>query len=383
MNLTYTFTDFLRRLSSFAVCLACLFSLVFSAKANAQNTESANNAYSDKKDAISLPEKRSAYVKAEMLLADGDKAHAAMAFYKLGDYSDARERCFALWNDVARRNTIAAGGVLNLGICSDGSLIASGLDVEGKANLVHVDACTLGIFAGLRDDGTVVPKDDRYDFRNWSDIVDVTAGVSHLVGLRADGTVIAYNTSSIPLDFGECDVSNWQDIIAVSAGRHTVGLRADGTVVAAGLTKERFASKYADGNANFSYWEECDVSDWKDIVAVSAKSYHTVGLRADGTVVAVGSNSCGECNVSDWTDIVAISSGGNHTVGLRSDGTVVAVGRNEDGQCNVSDWTDIVEISAGLFHTLGLRADGTVVAVGNNDRGQCEVSDWTNIRLPE
>jgi alpha-tubulin suppressor-like RCC1 family protein len=35
---------------------------------------------------------------------------------------------------------------------------------------------------------------------------------------------------------------------------------------------------------------------------------------------------------------VAISAGWNHTVGLRSDGTVVAVGSNGDGQCNVSKW---------------------------------------------
>ena len=379
------FTLFLHRLASFCVCLVCLFSFAFSVTANAQNTESSKNEYGEKKDAISLPDQRSAYVKAEMLLADGDKAHAAMAFYKLGDYSDARERSFALWNEIARRDTIAAGGVLNLGICSDGSPIATGIDIESRSNLVHVDACTFGIFAGLCDDGTVVPKNERYDYNHWTDIVDVAAGLTHVVGLRADGTVIACDTSSFPSVFGgsELDVSDWTDIIAVSAGRHTVGLRADGTVVAAGLTKERYESMFADKNPTFTYWSECDVTDWTDIIAISAKSYHTVGLKADGTVVAVGSNDYGECDVSDWTDIIAISSGGNHTVGLHSDGTVVAVGKNDDGRCNVSDWTDIVEISAGLAHTLGLRSDGTVVAVGNNDYGQCEVSDWTDIMLPK
>jgi len=30
-----------------------------------------------------------------------------------------------------------------------------------------------------------------------------------------------------------------------------------------------------------------------------------------------------------------------HTVGLKTDGTVVAVGKNTDGQCNVSGWRDI------------------------------------------
>ena len=75
-----------------------------------------------------------------------------------------------------------------------------------------------------------------------------------------------------------------------------------------------------------------------DIAAVSAGYYHTVGLKADGTVVAVGDNSFGQCDVSDWQNIVAVSAGCYHTVGLKSDGTVVAVGENDCGQCNVSDW---------------------------------------------
>ncbi|MEG1677087.1 MAG: RCC1 domain-containing protein, partial [Clostridia bacterium] len=45
--------------------------------------------------------------------------------------------------------------------------------------------------------------------------------------------------------------------------------------------------------------------------------------------------------VSSWTDIVAVASGAFHTIGLRADGTVVAVGNNEVRQCNVSGWTDI------------------------------------------
>ena len=69
--------------------------------------------------------------------------------------------------------------------------------------------------------------------------------------------------------------------------------------------------------------------------------YHTVGLKSDGTVVAVGDNSSGQCDVSDWSDIVAISAGGHFTVGLKSDGTVVAVGSNKYGQCDVGNWTDI------------------------------------------
>lgn len=51
------------------------------------------------------------------------------------------------------------------------------------------------------------------------------------------------------------------------------------------------------------YNGECDVSDWKDIVGISAGKYHTVGLKSDGTVVAVGENDDGQCNVSKWENI--------------------------------------------------------------------------------
>jgi len=80
--------------------------------------------------------------------------------------------------------------------------------------------------------------------------------------------------------------------------------------------------------------------------------------------------------VSDWKDIVSIATGGLFSVGLRSDGTVVAVGCNDRGQCNVSGWKNIIAIAAGGSHTVGLKDDGTVVAVGDDNFDQCSVSDW-------
>jgi alpha-tubulin suppressor-like RCC1 family protein len=146
-------------------------------------------------------------------------------------------------------------------------------------------------------------------------------------------------------------------------GYHTVGLRSDGSVLAVG------------NNGN----DQCNVGDWTDIVAVAAGGQHTVGLRADGTVLATGNNAQSECEIGGWTDIVDIAAGGSHTVGLRSNGTVLAVGFNNSGQCNVGDWPDIVAVAAGGSHTVGLRSDGTVLTVGFNKSGQCNVGDWTGI----
>jgi alpha-tubulin suppressor-like RCC1 family protein len=71
---------------------------------------------------------------------------------------------------------------------------------------------------------------------------------------------------------------------------------------------------------------------------VAAGSYHTVGVTAAGRVVAVGSTDLGQCDVADWRQIVAVAAGSTHTLGLRTDGTVVAAGDNEHGQCSVSGW---------------------------------------------
>jgi alpha-tubulin suppressor-like RCC1 family protein len=150
----------------------------------------------------------------------------------------------------------------------------------------------------------------------------------------------------------------------VAAGDiHTVGLSANGTVVAVGDNS----------------YGQCNVSGWTNIIQVAAGGFHTVGLKSNGTVVAVGANSSGLCNVGGWTNITQVAAGTWHTVGVKSDGTVVAVGDNQFGQCNVSGWTNIIQVAAGGLHTVGLKSDGTVVAVGWNDYGQCNVGGWTSI----
>ena len=272
-----------------------------------------------------------------------------------------------------RETTISAGALYTIGLKSDGTVVADGINSNGQLlvdDWTDIAAVSAGLnhTVGLRTDGTVVVVEHnekgQFEVYDWTDIVAVSAGGSYTVGLKADGTVLAAGNNKK----GQCDTGDWKDIVAISAGRgHTVGLKPDGTVVAVG------------DNAS----GQCDVGDWTDIVAVSAGSGHTVGLKADGTVVAAGYNANGQCDVGDWKDIVAVSAGSSHTVGLKADGTVVAVGDNASGQCDVGDWTDIVAVSAGSGHTVGLKADGTVVAVGSNYYGQRSVSDWTDIALPE
>jgi hypothetical protein len=147
----------------------------------------------------------------------------------------------------------------------------------------------------------------------------------------------------------------------VAAGNgHTVGLKSDGTVVAVGDN--------SSGQRN--------VGSWTHIVQVAAGYMHTVGLKADGTVVGVGNSTSGQLNLGSWSNIVQVAAGYMHTVGLKSDGTVVAVGYSSSGQLGVGSWNSIVKVASGWIHTLGLKSDGTVVAAGDNLYGQLNVGAW-------
>ena len=161
--------------------------------------------------------------------------------------------------------------------------------------------------------------------------------------LTMDGSSLA---SGMALNTPEGEVTPM-----VAAGwNHIVGLRADGAVLATGYNDAR----------------QCDVRGWADIVQVAAGSWQTLGVKDDGTVVAAGFSESGQTNVGGWTNITQVAAGHGHTVGLKSDGIVVAVGANDRGECEVGDWTDIVQVATSGWYTAGVKVDGTVVAVGYN-----------------
>ncbi len=343
------------------------------------------------------------YNEAERLFSSGKYDDAIKVFQELGNYRDSEDRIHQAYYAkgdmlVADNNLVGAYYAYFLADVYAGS---SEKHEKLKSVLSIMDIAAGGAHHTVRinPDGTVAAnganESGQCNVSDWRDIVSVAAGGSHTVGIKSDGTVVAVGLNR----YGQCNVSDWRDIVFVSAGTyHTVGLKSDGTVVAVGA--------YVSGQRNVSDWRDIvsvaaggrhtvglksdgtvvavgsnsygqlDVSGWRDIISVAAGGSHTVGLKLDGTVVAVGNNASGQLNVSDWRDIISVTAGGSHTVGLKSDGTVVAIGGNESGQCNVSDWRDIVFVAAGSSYTVGLKSDGTVVAVGDNRYGQCDVSDW-------
>lgn len=316
---------------------------------------------------------------------------ALLEFEKLGDYLDSVDLAQDCRDKLKRQKlatTISAGIRYSVGVKNDKTVITTSYNNEGQGNvsgwnnIVSISAKG-AITIGLKSDGTVVVSHElsNIDVSDWKDIVAVSAGERYVVGLKNDGTVVSEGHDK---GDGQRDIDNWVGITAIATGwRHTVGLDENGEIWITGY-----------GSSSQLQQIENDKDMWINIIAIAAGggngngSGHTVGLRADGTVVAVGDNSYGQCNVTGekWRNIIAIAAGDWHTVGLRADGTVVSTKPDSAsfylGACDVDDWKDIVEISAGCGTTIGLKADGTTVAMGYNDYNQStEANGWKDIMV--
>lgn len=232
-------------------------------------------------------------------------------------------------------------------------------------NYGFVDISAGHIFKlGLRDNGSVVAwGSNLYGQCDVptpnTDFVVICAGNEHSLGLKEDGSIVAWGSNNL----GQCDVPTPNiDFVGIAGGKwHSIGLKEEGFIVAWG----------------YNNYGQCDIptpnSDFIDIVA---GYYHNIGLKEDGSIVAWGSNNSGQCDIpSPNTGFVEVAAGERHSLGLKEDGSIVAWGYNNYGQCDVpSPNSGFVAIAAGYNHSLGLRENGSVVAWGQNQYyGQCDV----------
>lgn len=143
-----------------------------------------------------------------------------------------------------------------------------------------------------------------------------------------------------------------------------------------------------------------------NIISIATGVNHSLALKADGTVLAWGSNQLGQLgngstggtfttpiqvkdpNGQDYlTGVKAISAGNSFSLALKEDGSVWVWGYNSYGHLGIGvndtygtsvlnvptqvpNLIGIKAISAGAFHILALKSDGTVLAWGINDNGQ-------------
>ena len=323
------------------------------------------------------------YNEAYVYYEEGKYVEALELLNTISNYSDSRllaQTCRTALKQLMLSDTISAGIRYSASVTPNGAVNFVGLNFDGADAIESwTDIISIAVggefTVGLKRDGTAVLAkiDETYDYSLWSDIVEVAVGEQFAVGLKSDGTVLAKGTDG----YGETKLDDWTDIVQIDTGwQHTVGLDKYGKVHAAGFIVSPDYSKRID--------VENDINNdpkWTNIIAIATGGStapgigrgHIVALKDDGTVVAIGDNQYSQCEVSDWKNIVSISAGAYHTVGLTSDGYVYTSQSDKEFPESVAEiktWTDIVAVSAGYGFTLGLKADGTVVAAGLNYNGQ-------------
>lgn len=238
-----------------------------------------------------------------------------------------------------------------------------GIDFDGrKFNKPLTQVCVGQEHAvGLKEDGTVVAWGKSAYGRTavpagLAGVKYIAAGSIHTVALKNDGTVVAWGDNT----YGQTDVpAGLINVKAIAAGgNHTVALKNDGTLVAWGLN----SSNQVDIPVGLSA-----------VKAIAAGESHTVALLTNGTVVGWGSSSNDQLPVpaTALSGVNAISAGTYHTVALKTNGTVVAWGLNSSSQATVpSGLNGVKSVAAGTYHTVALKNDGNVVTWGSNESGQ-------------
>lgn len=356
-------------------------------------------------------------------------------------------------------SAVSAGHNTSFYLKADGSLWAAGWNVTGQLgdgnstgmSLSSVDASTpvlvmtrvaaistsgLGFHTlFLKTDGTVwatgfnnygqlgdgsnenqvTPVEVRVDGVPMSAVMAISAGMSHSLFLKTDGTVWACGAnysgalgdgttndrnSPVQVKVGGVPITG---VTAISAGgHHSLFLKTDKTIWAVGDNSLGQLGDgvitYPDGNT----YTTNPVLAMGDAKAITAGSDSSFFLKTDGRVYAVGENMSGHFGdgtttpdyfnpvrtpVQTMTGVTAVSNASSHSLFLKTDGTVWAAGDNAHGELGdgsttsrvtaIQVMTGVNAISAGTRHSLLVKAGGVVWATGSN--GGFALGDGTSV----
>ncbi len=321
---------------------------------------------------------------------------------KIQDYERAgtlRQDCEKALARLNLAESISVGINFSVAITDTGRVITTDENANWQTGINNWDdiisvSCMDIAIIGLKSDGTVViaTSASNINVDEWQDmdIISVSSGELYVVGLRSDGKVVSQGHDA---GDGQRAVDDWDNITAIATGwRHTVGLRK-----AENGKTEILITGYQSKKQLSQIEQQKEL--WEDIVAIAAGGGsgnfhgdgHTVGLKCDGTVVAVGDNTFGQCDVGSWRDVVAIAAGDWFTAGLTKSGNILITRPSDKvceehnvyiGACASSEWTDIVSIAAGCGNIIGIDINGNVHAAGNNNNQQrSKALTWTDLMV--
>jgi len=276
---------------------------------------------------------------------------------------------------------------------SDGSLWGTGANGSGEL--------------GLPSDGWGFNRPQQIVASN---VMAMACGTGHSLFIKSDGSLWGMGNNSqwltaLPEVAGTDEPVQvpLTNVIAIAAGMdHNLFLKSDGSLWAAGRDT---MGQLGDGAFYFaepSGPHEVELIVAGGVTAIAAGEQHSLFLKADGSLWAMGANYFGQLgdglpefipyypdpnaftNLPEQivaSNVIAIAAGGAHTLFLKSDGSLWGMGWNRYGQLGTGNFSstnrptliissNVTAIAAGGFHSLFLKSDGSLWAMGRNVEGQ-------------
>jgi alpha-tubulin suppressor-like RCC1 family protein len=276
---------------------------------------------------------------------------------------------------------IAAGIHHSLFLQNDGSLWVMGDNESGE----------LG-------DGTItathVPKKIV-----TTNVTAITGGEYHSLFLKSDGSLWAmgfnYDGELGDTTFNEADSPEKivaTNVTAIAAGEyHSLFLKSDSSLWVMGWNE---FGQLGDGNNSRDDVNNPERIVATNVTAIAAGWNHSLFIKSDGSLWAMGNNAFGQLGDGNLNStgtnspeqivpngVTAIAAGRGHSLFLKSDGSLWAMGDNDagelgDGTINATNRpekivaTNVTAIAAGEWHSLFLKSDGSLWGMGYNYDGE-------------
>ncbi len=269
-------------------------------------------------------------------------------------------------------------------------------------------------------------------------VPDVSAGENHTMVLKANGSLWAFGRvidGLIPGQVGDNQIGGLTPVAVktaagsamtgvkqVSSGaKHTMILKENGDLWAIGSNSN---GQLGNGESGRDVKEVTPVQvltvaegpAMTTVKQVSSGARHSMILKTNGELWAVGANASGQLGDNTtgsssipvavltaedrpMTAVKQVSAGNVHSMILKENGDLWAVGYNSSGQLG-DDTTEnklipvqvlttegrpmtaVKQVSAGATHTMILKENGDLWAVGNNSNGQLGDNTTANKLIP-